>query len=63
MTQSAFQAAWVNQVLFVIGNRQDDAAFNVAADWHAAPSAPLGGAISREGLAGIVIPKLGPGDF
>ena len=63
VTQSAFQAAWVNQVLFVIGNRQDDAAFNVAADWHAAPLAPLGGAISREGLAGIVIPKLGPGDF
>ena len=63
VTQSAFQAAWVNQVLFVINNRQDVAAFNVPADWHAAPSAPLRGAIGREGLAGIVIPKLGPADF
>lgn len=61
--RASFESAWVNQVLFVISNRQDDAAFNVAADWQAAPSAPVGGAIRREGLAGIVIPKLGPGDF
>jgi uncharacterized protein len=63
VSESAFQATWVNQVLFVISNRQDRAAFNVAADWRVAPSAPVGGAVGREGLAGIVIPKLGPGDF
>ena len=63
VTASAFHAAWTNQVLFVISNRADAAAFNVAADWRVAPSAPLGGAVGREGLNGIVIPKLGPGDF
>lgn len=63
VTQAAFEAAWVNQVLFVISNRQDVAAFNVDADWRVAPNAPISGAIGREGLAGIVIPKLGPSDF
>jgi uncharacterized protein len=63
MPQSAFQAAWVNEILFVIGNRQEVSTFNAAADWHAAPTAPIGGAISREGLAAIVMPKLGPSDF
>ena len=61
--EAAFQAAWVNQVLFVISNRQDSAEFNVATDWHAAPTAPVGRSVSREGLAGIVIPKLGLADF
>lgn len=63
VTLTMFKAVWVNTVLFVIGNRQDAAAFNTPTDWHAAPPAPLGGAIGREGLAGIVIPKLGPADF
>ncbi|MBW8828523.1 MAG: C39 family peptidase [Burkholderiales bacterium] len=63
VTQAAFEAAWVNQVLFVISNRLDIAAFNVDADWRVAPSAPISGAIGREGLAGIVMPKLGPSDF
>lgn len=63
VTEAAFHKAWVNQVLFVVSNQQDLASFNVAADWSAAPSAPIGGSISREGLAGIVIPKLGSGDF
>jgi uncharacterized protein len=63
MTASAFNAVWTNQVLFVIGNRQDTALFNLASDWHVAPSAPVGGSIGRDGLGGVVIPKLGPGDF
>lgn len=63
VAQSAFEAAWVNEVLFVISNHTDAAAFNVAEDWRVAPNAPIGGSISREGLAGIVIPKLGPADF
>lgn len=63
VTEAAFRAAWVNQVLFVITNGQDSAAFNVAADWRASPFAPIGRLIGQEGLAGIVIPRLGPGDF
>lgn len=63
LTQEAFSAAWVNQVLFVITNRQESAGFNLAADWRVTPSAPIGNGINRDGLAGIVIPKLGPADF
>jgi predicted double-glycine peptidase len=63
VTEVAFRAAWVNEVLFVISNRQEDAAFNVAADWRAAPLAPVANNVGREGLSGIVIPKLGPADF
>lgn len=63
MTSSAFHKAWTNQIVFVISNRQDRAAFNVADDWQAAPTAPIAGAIGREGLSGIVIPKLGATDF
>lgn len=63
LTRSAFEAAWVNQILFVISNRQDSAAFNAAADWHAAPRSPLAEGISRAGLSTIVMPRLGPSDF
>lgn len=63
LTASAFNAVWTNQVLFVISNRQDTAVFNVARDWRVAPNAPVGGSIGRDGLGGVVIPKLGSGDF
>ena len=63
VSERAFKAAWTNQVLFVISNRQGDASFNVASDWRVAPSAPIGGLIRGDGLGGIVIPKLGPADF
>jgi uncharacterized protein len=63
LTVKAFNSIWTNSVLFVISNRQEVSSFNLAADWHAAPAAPIGGAVAREGLGGIVIPKLGPADF
>lgn len=63
VTEAAFQTAWVNQILFVISNRQDVASFNTDADWHAAPGAPVADGVNRGSLAGIVIPKLGPADF
>jgi hypothetical protein len=63
MTEAAFRAAWVNQVLFVISNRQDAAAFNLQTDWQTAPTAPVGNSITRESLAGVVFPRLGPSDF
>ena len=63
VSEAAFQAAWVNQVLFVISNRMEMASFNVSSDWQVAPTAPVGKSISREGLAGVVIPKFGPADF
>ena len=63
VTEAAFRAAWTNEVMFVISNHQEQASFNMAADWKAAPSSPLASAVGREGLGGIVIPKLGPADF
>lgn len=63
LAQAAFEAAWVNPLLFVINNRRAEASFNAPRDWHAAPSAPIAGGIGRDSLAGVVMPKLGPADF
>lgn len=63
LTQKAFEAMWVNQILFVISNRQDIAGFNQPSDWRVAVRAPIGGGISREGVAGLVLPKFGSSDF
>lgn len=63
MTQRAFEAMWVNQILFVISNRQDQAGFNQASDWKIAVQAPIGGAINRSGVAGLLLPKHGGSDF
>lgn len=63
MRREAFEAIWKNRLLFVIHNRMDRARFNLAADWRVAPRAPLGGGVNRDGMAGIALPKLGPGEF
>jgi predicted double-glycine peptidase len=63
LSRSAFEALWVNQIVFLISNRQDIAAFNRPADWRVAVQAPIGNGVSREGLAGVLMPKLGAGDF
>jgi uncharacterized protein len=67
MTQAAFEAAWVNGVLFVITeqpkNRQGLVAFNSPEDWQASPSAPLRRLIGADGLGGVVTPRAGPSDF
>lgn len=63
LTRAAFDALWTNGILFVIGNRQGEARFNLASDWSAAPRAPIGNVIGRDGLGALVLPKLGPSDF
>jgi uncharacterized protein len=63
MAQAAFERLWTNGILFVISNRQELAKFNLASEWSAVPRAPIASGISREGLAGLVIPKAGPSDF
>lgn len=62
MSQRAFEAVWVQQILFVVSNRQAEARFNAAADWQAAPRAPIGRGF-EEGQGGVRFPKLGPSDF
>ncbi|MFZ2296566.1 MAG: C39 family peptidase [Polaromonas sp.] len=61
--RAAFEASWQSRLLFVIHNRMEAARFNLAADWRAAPQAPLTAGVNRDGLAGITMPALGPGDF
>lgn len=63
VTQQHFAELWTNGILFVISNRQDQARFNVAAEWGALPRAPIDDGISREGLSALVLPKAGPSDF
>jgi uncharacterized protein len=63
MARDVFEAMWVNQILFVISNRQEQAGFNQTADWRLAVQAPLAKGINRDGLGALVIPKHGPSDF
>lgn len=63
MPRAAFEAAWVGRLLFVIHNRVAQARFNLAADWRAAPRAPLPSGLGRQGVPGADLPKHGPGDF
>jgi len=63
MALADFRARWQSRLLFVIHNRLESARFNLAADWHAAPQAPLASGINRDGLAGVTLPAHGPGDF
>lgn len=58
-----FEKLWDNRVLFVVHNRRESAAFNLARDWRTAPPAPLESAIGREGLRNIVVPRRGAGDI
>ncbi|MEI7783625.1 MAG: C39 family peptidase [Betaproteobacteria bacterium] len=63
ISRRAFDEAWRNRLLLVVHNRLESARFNLAADWAAAPSSPLATGVSRGGLAGVTLPKHGPGDF
>jgi uncharacterized protein len=63
LTRAAFEAMWVNKILFVIGNRRDEARFNVDAHWATAPRAPIGTGVATDGLTRLVLPKFGSGDF
>ena len=63
VSRSAFQASWQSGLLFVVHNRMESARFNLAADWQAAPAAPLRAGVNRADLSGVTLPKHGPGDF
>jgi predicted double-glycine peptidase len=63
MTRSAFELLWMNQILFVVSNRTDVASFNAIADWNAAPRAPIGDSVNRDGVAASLLLKHGPSDF
>lgn len=63
LTRAAFERIWTNKLLFVIHGAGQAPAFNRAADWRAAPAAPLASGIKRDGMSGVTMPKYGPGEF
>jgi predicted double-glycine peptidase len=63
VSRRAFESMWANGILFVISSHKEAAVFNRASDWRVDVRAPLGSGISREGVAGLVMPKFGAGDF
>ncbi len=63
ISRTRFESLWVNKLLFVIHNQQDQARFNTQADWGVAPRGPLGTTVGLGSLASTTLTKLGPGDF
>lgn len=63
MPREAFEAAWVGKLLFVVHGYPGAASFNAAAEWRAAPAAPLAAVVARDTMGALTLPKFGPGDF
>lgn len=63
VSRANFEASWQNHLLFVVHNRTDAARFNLQTDWSVAQRAPVGDGLNHDGLSGIALPRLGPGDF
>ncbi|SMP43675.1 C39 family peptidase [Noviherbaspirillum suwonense] len=63
MPRTLFENVWKNKLLFVVHNHVEQARFNDASDWNAAPLAPLASGVGRDSLSNITLPKFGPGDF
>jgi predicted double-glycine peptidase len=63
VSRSSFERLWVNRLLFVIHNKQENAKFNTDADWRVAPRSPLAAGVNLDSLASATLTKFGPGDF
>ncbi len=63
ISRKAFEAIWVNRLLFVIHNQRQRAKFNDTIDWRAAPRSPLSAGINRDTLSNVTLPKFSTGDF
>jgi predicted double-glycine peptidase len=60
--RSEFEKMWEKRIVFVITDRRDGVAFNSKDDWRYM-AAPLGEAVGRESLGGILLSRPGPNDF
>ena len=63
MLREDFERMWVDRLLFVIHNHVEQARFNLASDWRAAPRAPMFSGVARDTAPGVLLPRNGPGDF
>lgn len=62
MPQKQFKGLWVNQILFVIRNKTEQARFNADTDWRVAPKGPTEDGLYRAGVE-FALPKRGSSDF
>jgi len=60
--RSEFERLWTNKIVFVITSKRDLATFNANAEWSTG-IAPLGTAISRDGLSSTMIFLRGVNEF
>jgi predicted double-glycine peptidase len=63
LARARFEQIWTSKLLFVIHDAARAPAFNLLADWRAAPAAPLSTGVNRDGISGVTMAKHGPGDF
>jgi len=63
VARDQFEKLWVGGLLFVIHSHVQQARFNLASDWRAAPGSPLSSGVLRDMQPGLDIPRNGPRDF
>lgn len=63
MSRASFESLWGNKLLFVIHNKQEQARFNVLADWRVVPKAPLAAGMAADEIPALAWSKLGLGDY
>ncbi len=63
LARPAFEAMWLNQLLFVIHDRPGQPRFNDTADWAVAPRALPGDMLDRASLQRVTLPKFDGHDF
>lgn len=63
LPRADFEKRWVGGLLFVVHSHVQQARFNRAEDWRAAPAAPLLSGVQREAGVGTALPRHNPGDF
>jgi predicted double-glycine peptidase len=63
VSRNEFQRIWQNGIVLVVDRGGGAARFNAQQDWDVEPLAPLKGAVQRDGLWQLVMPKHGPGGF
>ncbi|WP_338771979.1 C39 family peptidase [Massilia sp. METH4] len=63
LSRAAFEAIWLNQLLFVIHAHAGKPRFNDKSDWAAAPRMQPGEALMRDSLQRVTLPKFDAGDF
>ena len=63
VARADFEKVWQGGLLFVIHSHVQQARFNLASDWRAAPASPLSTGVLRDVQPGTILPRNAAGDF